>query len=130
MESILKKIEQIIDIQMKGKFGLTDEESVKVANVVNEYWKELIFGNKFGNQIQTAFNTFKEKSATIQSVDLADELIKKAGISEEKAKMIKEFSVKDMKEQIKSEFLKEDGKPNWDKISGEAKELFGKIRGK
>lgn len=130
MESILKKIEHIIDIQMKGKFGLTDEESVKVASVINEYWKELIFDNKFGNQIQTAFNSFKEKSATIQGVDLAEELIKKAGISEEKAKMIKEFSVKDIKEQIKSEFLKEDGKPNWDKISGEAKELFGKIRGK
>lgn len=33
MENILKKIEHIIDIQMKGKFGLTDEESVKVVNV-------------------------------------------------------------------------------------------------
>jgi hypothetical protein len=130
MENIFKKVEQIIDIQMKGKFGLTDEESVKVVNVVKDYWKELIPENKLGNQIQSVLNSFKEKSTTIQNVDLADELIKKAGISEEKAKMIKEFSIKDMKEQLKSEFLNQDGKPDWNKISGEAKELFGKFRGK
>lgn len=128
MESILKKVEQVIDLQMKGKFGLTDEESAKVATVLKEYWKDLIPDNKIGNQIQSAIKNIKDKSTSMKKMDLVDELMKKAGISEEKAKMIKEFSMKDVAEQLKAEFLKEDGKPDWTKISAEAKELFAKLK--
>ena len=130
MENIIKKVEHIIDGQMKGKFGLSDEESVKVSEVVKDYWMELISENKISNQIQSVIQSLKDKSSSIQKVDLADELIKKAGISEEKAKLIKEFSLKDMTEQLKSEFLKEDGKLDWSKISSEAKELIGKLKNK
>lgn len=128
MESILKKVEQVIDLQMKGKFGLTDEESAKVATVLKEYWKDLIPDNKIGNQIQSAIKNIKDKSTSMKKMDLVDELMKKAGISEEKAKMVKEFSMKDVAEQLKAEFLKEDGKPDWTKISAEAKELFAKLK--
>lgn len=128
MESILKKVEQVIDLQMKGKFGLTDEESAKVATVLKEYWKDLIPENKIGNQIQSALKNIKDKSTSMKNMDLVEELMKKAGISEEKAKMIKEFSMKDVAEQLKAEFLNEDGKPDWTKISAEAKELFAKLK--
>lgn len=130
MDTILKKIEQIIDLQMKGKFGLTDEESAKVTSIVSNYWNELISANNFGNQIQSKIQNIKDKSLSINKIDLTDELIKKAGISEEKAKLIKEFSLEHVKEQLKTEFLNEEGKLDWNKISTEAKDIFDKLRKK
>ncbi len=147
-EDTIKNFEEEVKKHIKEKFGLTDQEANSTGIVLKDYFEEFLSGNGLKENFETVKNWFSNNADhlkdrqlfdKITDLDLVEELKQRAGLSEETAQKIKDFSIAEVTNNLKNEFTNSEGKLDLPKIieklnlqslEESSKDLFNKLKNK
>ena len=144
LQDIYNDIQAKIQQQIQEKFGLSADQTTQSTNVLLENFKkffseDLMAGGMSGlrDLMNNGLNDIKT-NPTLQNLreNLLNDLVNKVGLSEDTAQNVRDFSLTEVFERFKTEFMDESGKPDIAKImsklnladfQGKAQEIISKM---
>ena len=144
LQDIYNDIQAKIQQQIQEKFGLSADQTTQSTNVLLENFKkffseDLMAGGMSGlrDLMSNGLNDIKT-NPTLQNLreNLLNDLVNKVGLSEDTAQNVRDFSLTEVFERFKTEFMDESGKPDFAKImsklnlgdfQGKAQEMMSKM---
>ncbi|HRH56594.1 MAG TPA: hypothetical protein PLS10_03005 [Chitinophagales bacterium] len=144
LQDIYNDIQAKIQQQIQEKFGLSADQTTQSTNVLLENFKkffseDLMAGGMSGlrDLMSNGLNDIKT-NPTLQNLreNLLNDLVNKVGLSEDTAQNVRDFSLTEVFERFKTEFMDESGKPDIAKImsklnladfQGKAQEIISKM---
>ncbi|HRB68995.1 MAG TPA: hypothetical protein PLC92_02705 [Chitinophagales bacterium] len=143
-QEIYNDIQAKIQQQIQDKFGLSADQTTQSTHVLLDNFKkfineDLMAGGMSGLKelMSNGINDIKSNPILQKLRDnVLNDLVNKVGLSEDTAQKVRDFSMTEIFERFKSEFLDEQGKPDFSKImskvnlsyfQGKAQELMSKF---
>lgn len=143
-QEIYNDIQAKIQQQIQEKFGLSADQTTQSTHVLLDNFKkfineDLMAGGMSGLKelMSNGINDIKSNPILQKLRDnVLNDLVNKVGLSEDTAQKVRDFSMTEIFERFKSEFLDEQGKPDFSKImskvnlsdfQGKAQELMSKF---
>lgn len=144
LQDIYNDIQAKIQQQIQEKFGLSADQTTQSTNVLLENFKkffseDLMAGGMSGlrDLMNNGLNDIKT-NPTLQNLreNLLNDLVNKVGLAEDTAQNVRDFSLTEVFERFKTEFMDESGKPDFAKImsklnlgdfQGKAQEMMSKM---
>ena len=144
LQDIYNDIQAKIQQQIQEKFGLSADQTTQSTNVLLENFKkffseDLMAGGMSGlrDLMSNGLNDIKT-NPTLQNLreNLLNDLVNKVGLAEDTAQNVRDFSLTEVFERFKTEFMDESGKPDFAKImsklnlgdfQGKAQEMMSKM---
>ena len=144
LQDIYNDIQAKIQQQIQEKFGLSADQTTQSTNVLLENFKkffseDLMAGGMSGlrDLMSNGLNDIKT-NPTLQNLreNLLNDLVNKVGLAEDTAQNVRDFSLTEVFERFKTEFMDESGKPDIAKImsklnladfQGKAQEIISKM---
>jgi hypothetical protein len=142
LQAIFDQIQERMQQQIQERFGLSSDQTTQSTNILFEnfrkFFSEDIMNGNMENlkgMMSSGIQNLKDNPA-LQKVrqNVMNDLVNKAGLSEEQAQKIQDFQVSELIAVIQSEFFDEQGKPDMQKImskvnlqeiQAKAKEMLG-----
>ena len=143
-QEIYNDIQAKMQQQIQEKFGLSADQTTQSTNVLLENFKkffseDLMAGGMAGlKDIMSNGISDIKNNPTMQTLreNIVNDLVNKVGLAEETAQKVRDFSLTEVFDKLKTEFLDENGKPDFSKImskinmadfQGKAQEMMGKM---
>jgi len=143
-QEIYNDIQAKIQQQIQDKFGLSADQTTQSTHVLLDNFKkfineDLMAGGMSGLKelMSNGINDIKSNPILQKLRDnVLNDLVNKVGLLEDTAQKVRDFSMTEIFERFKSEFLDEQGKPDFSKImskvnlsdfQGKAQELMSKF---
>ena len=143
-QEIYNDIQAKMQQQIQEKFGLSADQTTQSTNVLLDNFKkffseDLMAGGMAGlKDIMSNGISDIKNNPTMQTLreNIVNDLVNKVGLAEETAQKVRDFSLTEVFDKIKTEFLDENGKPDFSKImskinmadfQGKAQEMMGKM---
>lgn len=142
LQDIFNDVQEKIQQQIQEKFGLSADQTTQSTNVLLENFKkffseDLMAGGMIGlrDLMSNGISDIKN-NPTLQNLreNLLNDLVNKVGLAEDTAQKVRDFSLSEVFEAFKKEFMDESGKPDFTKImskinladfQGKAQEMLG-----
>lgn len=121
-EDIIRRVQEAVEADVVGRFGLSEEQAKETGNIVTDNLSKLFSEDLLQKDfdIQSLVKDFNdpEKNPILQRFNtrLLPDLIEKAGLPPDVAEKIKDFSGQELLNKLKEAFLDENGKPDFRKI--------------
>lgn len=143
-QEIYNDIQEKIQQQIQDKFGLSADQTKQSTNVLLENFKkffsdDLMAGGMAGlkDLMNNGISDIKN-NPTLNNLrtNVMNDLVNKVGLSEETAQKVQDFSLTEIFHRFKTEFMDENGKPDFSKImskinladfQGKAQEMISKM---
>ncbi|HMV15303.1 MAG: hypothetical protein IT275_06095 [Chitinophagales bacterium] len=143
-QEIYNDIQAKMQQQIQEKFGLSADQTTQSTNVLLDNFKkffseDLMAGGMAGlKDIMSNGISDIKNNPTMQTLreNIVNDLVNKVGLAEETAQKVRDFSLTEVFDKLKTEFLDENGKPDFSKImskinmadfQGKAQEMMGKM---
>lgn len=144
LQDIYNEIQSKIQQQIQEKFGLNADQTTQSTNVLLENFKkffseDLMAGGMSGlrDLMNNGLNDIKT-NPNLQNLreNLLNDLVNKVGLAEDTAQKVRDFSLAEVFERFSTEFMDENGKPDFAKImsklnladfQGKAQEMMNKM---
>lgn len=143
-QEIYNDIQAKMQQQIQEKFGLSADQTTQSTNVLLDNFKkffseDLMAGGMAGlKDIMSNGISDIKNNPTMQTLreNIVNDLVNKVGLAEETAQKVRDFSLTEVFDKFKTEFLDENGKPDFSKImskinmadfQGKAQEMMGKM---
>lgn len=143
-QEIYNDIQTKIQQQIQEKFGLSVDQTTQSTNVLIDNFKkffseDLMAGGMSGlKELMSNGISDIKNNPTLHNLrtNVMNDLVNKVGLSEETAQKVQDFSLTEIFDRFKSEFMDEGGKPDFSKImskiniadfQGKAQEMISKM---
>ena len=144
LQDIYNDVQTRIQQQIQEKFGLSPDQTTQSTNALLENFKkffseDLMAGGMQGfRDLMTNGVSDIRNNPTLQNLreNLLNDLVNKVGLSEDTAQKVRDFSLTEIFDRFKTEFMDENGKPDFSKIMSkinladfqtQAKEMIDKM---
>ena len=142
LQDIFNDVQAKIQQQIQEKFGLSADQTTQSTNVLLENFKkffseDLMAGGMTGlkDLMSNGISDIKN-NPTLQNLreNVLNDLVNKVGLAEDTAQKVRDFSLTEVFDAFKKEFMDENGKPDFTKImsklnlgdfQGKAQEMLG-----
>ncbi len=142
LQDIFNNVQEKIQQQIQEKFGLSADQTTQSTNVLLENFKkffseDLMAGGMSGMRdlMSNGISDIKN-NPTLQNLreNLLNDLVHKVGLAEDTAQKVRDFSLTEVFDAFKNEFMDENGKPDFAKImsklnladfQGKAQDMLG-----
>ena len=124
LQDIYNDVQTRIQQQIQEKFGLSPDQTTQSTNALLENFKkffseDLMAGGMQGfRDLMTNGVSDIRNNPTLQNLreNLLNDLVNKVGLSEDTAQKVRDFSLTEIFDRFKTEFMDENGKPDFSKI--------------
>lgn len=124
LQDIFNDVQAKIQQQIQEKFGLSADQTTQSTNVLLENFKkffseDLMAGGMTGlkDLMSNGISDIKN-NPTLQNLreNVLNDLVNKVGLAEDTAQKVRDFSLTEVFDAFKKEFMDENGKPDFSKI--------------
>jgi hypothetical protein len=144
LQDIYNDVQARIQQQIQEKFGLSPDQTKQSTNVLLDNFKKFFSEDLMAGGMQGLRDLMSNGLADIKNnptlgnlrENLFNDLVNKVGLSPETAQKVRDFSLTEVFERFKAEFMDENGRPDLSKIMSkmnladlqtQAKEMMGKM---
>ncbi len=124
LQDIFNDVQAKIQQQIQEKFGLSADQTTQSTNVLLENFKkffseDLMAGGMTGlkDLMSNGISDIKN-NPTLQNLreNVLNDLVNKVGLAEDTAQKVRDFSLTEVFDAFKKEFMDENGKPDFSKV--------------